>query len=307
MPLLTRKRVLAAKIETTPGTAISVGVDDAVFNVFNATMQPTIEFVERTKQGQFSRQTSIGGARMGTCTFSTHIYGDGEAGVPDWASVFFPACGFTESFQVFTPKTDDLGTTVKSLTLALYEDGLIKTLAGAVGTARFVFTAGQPVVIEWTFTGKWVAPADGAILAPTYDTALPHRWASSTTTLGGSAIQLSSMTIDMGNNVVMREDPSDASGYTTGLVTDRVVSGSMDPESPLVAGNDTYGKWLAGTEEALSVNLDDGTDDITIAAPKVQRINLQEGDRNGIQIDQIDFQCNASAAAGNDELSITFA
>jgi hypothetical protein len=30
------------------------------------------------------------------------------------------------------------------------------------------------------------------------------------------------------------------------------------------------------------------------------------GDRNGVVTDEITFQCNKSAAAGNDELSFTF-
>ena len=78
----------------------------------------------------------------------------------------------------------------------------------------------------------------------------------------------------------------------------------MNPESRLVATYDVFGKWLAGTEEALSIVLDDGTDVITFSAPKLQRTNVQEGDRSGLQIDDVSFACNPSS--GDDEFTIAF-
>ena len=80
----------------------------------------------------------------------------------------------------------------------------------------------------------------------------------------------------------------------------------MDAQSRLVATEDVYGEWLTGTEQALSLVVADDNDTITIAAPKLQRNNIQEGDREGVQIDNITFQLNKSAAAGDDEFTIDF-
>ena len=93
MTLLRKKRVLAAKIETTAGTAIALGSADAAFNVYDAEIQPNIETIERQSEGSFSQQSSIAGSRSGTVTFKTYLEGDGAGGVPDWASTFLPACG----------------------------------------------------------------------------------------------------------------------------------------------------------------------------------------------------------------------
>ena len=112
--------------------------------------------------------------------------------------------------------------------------------------------------------------------------------------------------------VVLREDGGRLTGAEIEFMAtqERIVlrnCGTIDPESSLVATKDPYTEWLARDEAALSVIFDDNIDLITIAAPKLQFSNIQEGERGGNQIDQIDFVCNRSAAAGDDELTITFA
>jgi len=309
MSLLKRVRVLAAKIETTSGTAESLAAADCDFNAFDIDIQANIDFNQRPSQGSFSHLPGTLGPRGGTLSFKTELHGDGAAGTPEWASTLLPACGFVESTGTFSPTTEAPGSNVKTVTVGVYENGLLKTLRGAAGNCKLIFPSGQPVMLEWTFRGVWQAPTDTAIIAPTYPTILPLRFANATLTLGGSSFGcLSNLEIDMGNNVILREcaTPSDSSGYEAALITDRRVVGSMDPETVLVATNDHYGKWLSGSEEALNVVLTDGTDTITVNAPKTQRTNIQEGDRNGIQTDQIEFQCNKSAAAGDDELTIDF-
>ena len=72
---------------------------------------------------------------------------------------------------------------------------------------------------------------------------------------------------------------------------------------------DPYTIWEANTERALAIELGGSSANgnrVVIDAPKLQIVNPQEGDRNGIQTDDIEFQLNASAAAGDDELTLTF-
>jgi hypothetical protein len=170
MTLLARKRVLACKTETTVGTAISLAGADAVFNVFDATIQPTIEFVSRMGQAAFGSITGSVGQASGTLTFRTELFGDGAAGVPSWASTLLPACGFVNSAGTFSPKSEAPGSNVKTLTMGLYEDGIFKSIRGAVGNCVVTIVPGKPVDLNWTFTGAWVTPTDVAILAPTYPT-----------------------------------------------------------------------------------------------------------------------------------------
>jgi hypothetical protein len=142
MPLLKKKRVLAAKIESTPGTAESLSASDAVFNVYDATIQPSIEFDNRDAQGGFSPLYGTLGAYGGTCTFTTEIVGDDDP-FPDWVTTFLPACGLVESTGVFLPVDEAPGTNVKTLTIGLYEDGLFKSIRGAAGTWCSVLSPGK--------------------------------------------------------------------------------------------------------------------------------------------------------------------
>ena len=309
MPLLRRKRVLAAKIESTSGTAESLANADAAFNAFDVEIQVNSEQLEREGQGSFSSLPSVPGPRGGTLSFKTNLFGDGAAGTPGWASTLLPACGYVESTGTFSPTTEAPGSNVKTLTMAVYEDGVKKTLRGAAGTFQITAEAGKLVMLEWTFTGVWVAPTDVAILTPTYPTISPLRFVSTAYTLGGSTPPCTnSLTIDAGNTVILRPcpTPSDSSGYETALITARKPMLTIDPESQLVATNDFYGDWLSMTEQACSLALTDGTDTITIAAPKAQHLPPQEAERSDIQVDTLEFQLNRSASAGDDELTIDF-
>lgn len=309
MPLLRRKSVLAAKIETTSGTAESLSASDAAFNVFDLTMSPTIAMTPRPSQGSFSSLPAVPELYGGTCTFRTEIYGSGAGGVPGWASTFLPACGWTAAGGVFTPKSELPGSNVKTLTLGAYIDGNRMLMRGCAGTFSMTFESGKIAVINWTFTGVWAAQSAQTLLAPTYPTALPLRVGNATFTFGaGYSPCFQSLTIDAGNTVVLREcaTNTDSSGYAAAVITNRLPTGTVNPEAELDGTKDNYDLWTSMTEEAIAFSIQNATDKFAIAAPKAQRTNVQLGDRNGLVTDEITFQCNKSAAAGNDELSFTF-
>lgn len=319
---LRKRRVLAAAIEAVVGTAESLDASDAAFNVFDAEMQQGTEFHDRPGQAGFSPLPGVVGARMGTCTFAVELGGSGTPegtggeSVPAWANVLLPACALISSAATSpilkvssTSPTDGADrTAVRTITLGLYEDGVLKKLSGAMGTFVIRCLNGQPVRIEFSFTGVWNAATDVAVLAPTYPTVVPPRWGGGAFTFGGVSPVAGELSIDVGNEVVMRADAAQAAGLLSALITGRRVTGTMNPESRLVAEHDRYGLWLAGTEGALSAVIGaTAGNKCTLAAPKAQITNLNEIDRDGIQADELTFQCNRSAAAGDDEFTMTFA
>ena len=306
MTLLARKRVLAAKIETTVGTPIALAGADAAFNVFDATIQPTIEFVSRMGQASFGSITGSVGAASGTLSFRTELFGDGAGGIPGWASTLLPACGFTLSTDTFLPRSEAPGLSVKTLTMGLYEDGVFKSIRGAVGNCVATIEPGKPVNLNWTFTGAWVTPTDVPLIAPTYPTRLPIRASSSTVTLGAFAPCFSSMTIDFGNQIVPRTCAASANGIHSYIITNRLPVGTLDPEAKLVAGYPTYGEWINSTERVMTAFFEDGADEITFTGSKFQLTNVQEGDREGLQTDTLTYQLNRGNS-GADELTILFA
>ena len=309
MPLLKRVRVLAAKIESSSGTAIAVDATDADYNVFDAMIQPNIEYIPRPSQGSFGHLPGTIGPLIGTATFKTELTGSGTPNTaPQWALTLLPACGWSHSGGSFTPLAEAVGTNIKTVTIALYENGLRKSIRGASGNFTITIEPGKPITFEWTFQGAWVAPTDTTILAPTYPTNKPLRAASNTFTIGSPAWTpcFQSMKIESGNTVIARECATAAGGISSFIITDRVVTGSFNPESDLVATKDSHGLWIANTQEAFSYAVTDGVDTITFAGPKFERTNIQGSERNGIQTDEITFKFGKSAEAGNDEFTIDF-
>src|SRR6056297_2341837 len=123
MPLLKRKRVFAAKVEATAGTAETLTASEGAFNAYNVMIQPTVTVEEREAQASFNRLAGVPGARQGTATFRTDIHYD-ATNIPTWASVLLPACGFVDDDPSFLPKTAAPGTGVKTLTIGCFQDGM---------------------------------------------------------------------------------------------------------------------------------------------------------------------------------------
>lgn len=311
MVLLKRKRVLAAKIETTVGTAETVTASDAAMNIYNAMIQPAIEFEEREANGSFDYLTSVAAGQVGVATFRTYLEWDGSATEPTWADTFFPACGFVKSGQVYTPRTEAPGSNVKTLTIALYEDGVRKAIAGAMGTAVVTLPTGKMGYIDWTFSGVWQPVTDATILAPTYPTDAPMRYAGGLAEWNNVNMCVESAVIDIGNSVEMRECPTTTAGYLSAIVTNRKTTVKVNPEATTVATQDRWGDFLASTERALEIDVagpEGGTSDAVLSfdAPNAQIMNLQEGDRKSLVTDEIDFQLNRNGSTVDEALSITF-
>lgn len=302
MPLLKKIRTLAAKVETTIGTAESLTGAEGVFNAYNVMIQATIPVEERESQGNFGRIGGVPGARTGVATFRTDLGYDGTT-VPNWATVLLPACGWVNATGTFTPRSEAPGSNVKTLTIGCFMNGVYKKISGAVGTFNMVFPSGRRAYIDWTFTGILNAPTDTAMISPTYPTDTPLRAGSMTTTYDSVAFCFESLSIDAGNQVVMRECSTNVSGYASGIITDRYPKITANPESVLVATQDRFGQWLAGSEASLSIAIGSA---ITITAPKAQVINLQEGDRNRVVIDEIEWAANKNGTTADQELSIVF-
>jgi hypothetical protein len=161
----------------------------------------------------------------------------------------------------------------------------------------FRFDAGKRIVAEFTFTGIWVAPSDVAVISPTYPTTAPIRFVSSSLAIGSWSPKVASMTIDLGNEVILREDSSNSSGYSTAIITGRRVNGEIDPESSLVADDDPYGDWLSLTEASLSCTCGSSGNQAAFTVEKAQFTTLQEGERNGLHTDAVQFQGNRNAGA----------
>jgi len=307
MPLLRRKSVFAAKVESTIGTAEALTASEGAFNAMDFTIQPNVTTTRREAQGGFNYLPSMPEGMTGTCSIKHELTYDGT-NVPTWASVLLPACGWVAAGAVFTPRTEAPGANVKTLTIGHYKDGKRSLLSGAMGTFTITLETGKTAFITFTFTGKYSSnETDTALIAPTYPTVLPLRFAAGVLTYNSVPLCASTVSIDAGNSVIMREcvSASDRSGYVSALVTNRAPVITANPESVLVATQDVDALWLASTPQALTITVGTAGSGITISAPQAQLENKQQGNRSDMLVDDLTWLASAGATVDT-ELSITF-
>jgi len=303
--VLDRLRVMGIKFEATPGTAESLADADGAFYVLNPKIVQDAKEDHREKEGSLGEWPLVTGAPTGTATFSMEMFGG--AANPAWALACLAGCGMGyngSKFILTALAPDAVGSTSKSLTIGLYQNGRVLKIYGAMGNAVFHFVSGERVVVDYTFKGKWAAPADATILAPTWTTATPLKWANSSLSLGGYAPKIAKLDLDLQNEVYLRPDANhaDLSGIAHAMITKRLPQIKMDPEAVLIATKDLYAEWKAGTETGSAVTwvARAGADDATFSGTKGMWVGPNPGERSGLLTDEVTMQLNA------DDLEITF-
>jgi hypothetical protein len=308
MPLLRRRSVFAAKVEATIGSAESLTASEGVFNCMGLTIQPNITAEEREGQGGFNYNPSVMGQRSGTATFSTEAYYDGST-VPAWASVLLPGCGFVETTGTFAPKSEGPGGSgkPKTLTIGGYVDGVYRVLRGCMGTFTIDLPTGRMVKFNWTFQGIWTVPTDAALIDPTFPTTIPMRMAGGSVAWNSVNLCTENVTIDAGNEVILRECAGDASGLKSALVVNRKPMITANPEMVLAATQDRHAQWLTTSTAAALVITTGGSGEnrLVITAPKAQIQNIQQGERSGLLTDEITWMATANDDP-DEELTIAF-
>jgi hypothetical protein len=173
----------------------------------------------------------------------------------------------------------------------------------------------QIVVLDFEFTGILDVEADAAIVAPTYpdENASKIRAANGVTEYDDIEMCLESMTFDFGNQVVPKKCINAPEGIDFFLVSDRMPKVTANPESKLVASQDWMGMMLTSDVAPLLTLLPAegyvaGAEDhsVKILAPRAQIKNKTPGNREGIAIDDLEFDCCINTADANNLFSIEF-
>jgi hypothetical protein len=312
--MLTKRRVVAAKIEAVEGTPEALTAAEGGIIAIDAKWNPDIKMLQRLAAlPTLSKLQDIPGMALAHINFKAELMGRSAAfaaGNLPYVSPYFRACGFAETLDV-TPGSEKVtykpaSSGFPSYTIGLYTDGVIKILSGARGAVKFSGSNGEQIFAEFDFIGAYNAAADGAMVVPTFPSFLPPLLKSSLFSVGGFAPVLKSFEIDMGNKLAPREDLNSASGYKSFMITDRDPRGKFDPEMELVATHDWYGRWKAGTTGALNIGAIGATqyNKIKITAPKLAYVKVSEGDREGLELANTDFQLAMNT--GDDEIVIEF-
>lgn len=286
-PLRLRKSTILAKLEATNGTYESLAATDGDFNAYNAQFTPTLDGDDRERQGGFGHLKRATGPRSGRLTFDVDLTGSGTSGsVPEWASTLLYGCGMTASGGSFTFGSP---TAEQTLSLGFYHEGRAHYIIGAQGTFTINKTAGRRGLVNFEFLGKLKDTADVALPTPTYPTTLPPRWVNGATAFG-TTLRCATARIAANNELVLREDPNDDTGYRSTAIVSRRPTIVLDPESLLAATEDWLAQYQTGDTGAVSlVSGSSAGNIVTVSSAAAQIINIQQAERNRILVDEIEF------------------
>jgi hypothetical protein len=321
MPLLRQRQQIAIKPEAAAGTAEALALADVVQHVGVAEWEPDVAVTPRdVMSGPLSHRGSVIGSQAAKIRFSMHVGGTTGAPVAltnegQFAKPF-KACGAAVTVSgapvneqaSYKPSSTTISdeTTWPYSTIGLYEDGKLYRIHGAVGNCVLTFAVGQPVLAEFEFTGVYTTPTDVALLVPSYSAIVgPPFLGATMTVLAYATARVSTLTLDLGNEIAMRPNPNSTVGWLSAQITRRKPVGTLDPEEVLAAGKNWFSEWIAGTTGSITTGVfpSNGTNynQLQLTIPKAQYMRASRADRDGVSTTPLEFECWANTDAGDDE------
>lgn len=172
-PLLTRRRQILARIETTKGSSLHpLAADYGKFLVSEA----SISFDFGTFSRNFLRETLspigvITTTQAATVDFTIEVRRTQLTTTPEAYGVLLRACGFgetTPSSNVLYKPVSDLAT-METLSLALNIGGIEHRLVGCVGNVEFAGAVGEVATLAFSFQGAYIGSVERTPLTITHD------------------------------------------------------------------------------------------------------------------------------------------
>ena len=310
MPLLSRKRLILAKTESTYGTdPTPTGSANAIL-VRNLEITPLqADTVTRDlirpylgNSDQLLAQTRV------EVTFEVELAGSGTAGTAPAYGPVLKACGLSETVVATTSVTyAPVSASFSSVTIYFHNDGIRHKVTGCRGTFELNAEVGQIPVISFTMTGIYNAPTDEALPSPTYaNQAAPLIFKNGNTSnfsIFSYSGCLQSLNFQLANEVIYRE----LVGCTKeSLIVNRAPAGDVVIEAPSIATKDFFAIATGSSTGSISFQHGGTAGNIvTFTTAQSDIANPSYSDQDGIQMLNLPYVA-VPTSAGNDELSLAY-
>ena len=175
--------------------------------------------------------------------------------------------------------------------------GTALTAVGCRGNVEFVFVAGDRVMMNFTFQGRLKGYEEGVTFTPTAEgRPIPPAFVGADMTIQDSTYGASSaasvsgqifnaLTINMGNQLAVREDVEVASGYAACFITGRAPTMTWNPDAVLAATYDYWERFLVGEMSRTKLDVGSATGNkFQFKMPAVQFTGLAEGNRDEVVV-----------------------
>jgi hypothetical protein len=307
MALLTRKRLILAKIESSYGTDSTPAGTEAILvrNLEITPLQADVVTRDLIRPYLGNFEQILANQRV-EITFDVELAGSGTAGTaPSWGPVI-KSCAMGETISAGTSVTyAPVSSSFSSCSIYFNNDGVRHKITGCRGSFSISGEVGQIPVISFTMMGIYNAPDDSALPTPTYSNqATPVIFKQGNTT-GFQVFSysgcLQSFSMDLANEMVYRE----LVGCTKEvLITNRAPNGTVVIEAPTIAAKDFF--TIANGTSTGNLTFQHGQtagNIVTFSSPQTDIGSPTYSDQDGIQMLNLPYVATPTTA-GNDELSI---
>jgi hypothetical protein len=309
MALLSRKRLILVKTESTYGTDSSPVGTDALL-VRNLDITPLSgDIVSRDlirpymgNYDQLIAQNSV------AINFEVELAGSGTAGTAPKYDAILKACGLAATIVASTSVTyAPVSASFSSATIYFNVDGVLHKLTGCRGSMTMSCAVGAIPTLAFNLTGVYNAPTDTAQPSVTYSaqaTPLVFREGntSSFSFFSYSGV-LQSVDFNLANDLVYREL---VGGTKETLITDRKPAGTVMIEAPTIATKDFFATALASSTGNLTfLHGTTAGNRVTFLASQVDVINPTYQDQDSVMMLSVPYVATPTTA-GNNEFSLAF-
>lgn len=309
MPLLSRKRLILAKTESTYGTdSTPAGTDAVLVRSLEVTpLESDVVSRDLIRPYLGNSDQLLANSRV-LCSFEVELAGSGTAGTAPRYDALLKACGMAATIVASTSVTyAPVSASFSSCTIVYNVDGVQHKLTGARGTVTMNCELGQIPTLQFEMTGIYNAPTDTAQPSVTYSNqANPLIFKEGNT----SAFQffsyagcLNSVSFNLANEIIYRE----LIGCTKEVViTNRQPAGEVMIEAPTIATKDFFTLALGSTTGNLTfLHGTTAGNRVTFTASQVDVTQPSYTDQDGIQMLQLPYVA-LPTTAGNNEFSLAF-
>lgn len=315
--MLTRRTVILAAEETTYGTDPAMTGSNGLL-AWDVELDIKGEVLKRSVyRDTLSPLPNVIGMKEILVTFKAEMKGNGVTGTRPNVPELHPllrGCAFGTASAVGTAITYNLVSSedeISSTALKVYKDGNLHKITGARGTAKAVLEAGKYGVMEFEFSGLYNAVIASTIpdISGLTDNKPPIVYNSSFQ-IGGFSPVCSRMQVDLGNQVVRRDDLNATFGVNSFRIAAREPKIEFDVDAVVESSNPFWGDWAGEIVDTYSISIQGSvanTGNIIDMSGFFQYETNKYGDADGISTYEITATlCSSGSNSQNDELEVKF-
>lgn len=141
-----------------------------------------------------------------------------------------------------------------TLTVYVYEDGILWKITGCRGNAEWSVDAGGRAEMTVNLTGFFLSKTDVALPVDTvaYQDVRPGIWRGGIMSLDSVRAAVQQLTVNLGNSLPYPGDPNEQEGFLPPVITGRDIQGTINPFETLVATRSIFHDFRNGTKRAIA-------------------------------------------------------